>query len=667
MTYTTIQLRRGTTAEWTSANPVLALGEMGFDTDTRMSKIGDGSTAWNALQYVAGAGDSTAVDVTNYGATGNGTTDDTAAIHAARNASGPGGVVAFPAGTYLVNNLAANTANQRWELADGAVLKMKTGATNAIYVTADNVTISGGIVDCSNGTAHDGSQHPVRVDGDGCTVRGLTVNDSPLYGIACFDASQISISGCTINDSYYGAIWVQNSIAAPSDIYDISITDNVVNNSGDHSAGIGLYGSSTTQRVNRAVISGNVITVPSGQSDENSGAIGAVNCSDFIVADNVCRGSHIAISAPSAVRGVIADNIVRGFKQIGIEIPGNQDSVTVTGNVLDADGQPAISGVETSGGNIYNVSIAGNTIKNFTATSATMVRFNTGSVINRMTVTGNVLTSAAPGFRGILANGSVNNLVASGNVIDGTTSTATVAGIEFLRAVNGVAITGNQFSNLATAAVFMTAGTAVTQDHIRLMGNSYVSCPTPFLNSGYGDGAAALGSDVGTDVTPIFTSLQIGHNTDTTLTRMSAGKLAVEGVEIPTVSSNSTLTNKVLTSPKVDQLSDTNGKKSLGLTAVTNAVNYATLSNSATGNPIYFEAKGDDSNVNLYIQATGEIRLNPGTYNQVKVGGDPVGTKVAVPASAGASGTPGQWAADSSYIYVCTATNTWRRSALATW
>lgn len=38
-----------------------------------------------------------------------------------------------------------------------------------------------------------------------------------------------------------------------------------------------------------------------------------------------------------------------------------------------------------------------------------------------------------------------------------------------------------------------------------------------------------------------------------------------------------------------------------------------------------------------------------------------------VPASAGASGTLGQIAYDTGYIYICTATNTWKRVAIATW
>lgn len=45
----TIQVRRGTASVWSSENPVLEEGEIGFDTTNRVEKRGDGSTAWNAL------------------------------------------------------------------------------------------------------------------------------------------------------------------------------------------------------------------------------------------------------------------------------------------------------------------------------------------------------------------------------------------------------------------------------------------------------------------------------------------------------------------------------------------------------------------------------------------------------------------------------------------
>ena len=49
-----IKIRRGTAAQWTSANPTLADGELGYETDTARSKLGDGTTAWTALGYTVG-------------------------------------------------------------------------------------------------------------------------------------------------------------------------------------------------------------------------------------------------------------------------------------------------------------------------------------------------------------------------------------------------------------------------------------------------------------------------------------------------------------------------------------------------------------------------------------------------------------------------------------
>ena len=46
-----IQLRRGTSSNWSSTNPTLAQGEPGYITDTNQMKIGDGTTAWNSLPY----------------------------------------------------------------------------------------------------------------------------------------------------------------------------------------------------------------------------------------------------------------------------------------------------------------------------------------------------------------------------------------------------------------------------------------------------------------------------------------------------------------------------------------------------------------------------------------------------------------------------------------
>lgn len=49
-----IQFRRSTAAEWTAANPLLAIGELGLETDTGKFKVGNGSNNWTTLAYSSG-------------------------------------------------------------------------------------------------------------------------------------------------------------------------------------------------------------------------------------------------------------------------------------------------------------------------------------------------------------------------------------------------------------------------------------------------------------------------------------------------------------------------------------------------------------------------------------------------------------------------------------
>jgi hypothetical protein len=58
---TRMQQRRGTAAQWTAANPILAAGEIGFETDTNKFKMGNGTSTWTALQYFANAAELAAI------------------------------------------------------------------------------------------------------------------------------------------------------------------------------------------------------------------------------------------------------------------------------------------------------------------------------------------------------------------------------------------------------------------------------------------------------------------------------------------------------------------------------------------------------------------------------------------------------------------------------
>ena len=69
----------------------------------------------------------------------------------------------------------------------------------------------------------------------------------------------------------------------------------------------------------------------------------------------------------------------------------------------------------------------------------------------------------------------------------------------------------------------------------------------------------------------------------------------------------------------------------------------------------------------IFLDQTGTQVASLGATGIWTISGALIMSTTATPASAAASGTTGQIAWDSSYIYVCTATNTWKRVAIATW
>jgi hypothetical protein len=132
-----IMFRRGTAAEWALVNPVLASGEVGFETDTNKLKVGTGSLAWNSLGYVEGV-----VSSLNFGVT---SITGSLAV-----ANGGTGVASLAAGQILVGNgvlpmsgLAGSASGEflRWNASTNAWSGTAlTGTANQITVTSDATT-----------------------------------------------------------------------------------------------------------------------------------------------------------------------------------------------------------------------------------------------------------------------------------------------------------------------------------------------------------------------------------------------------------------------------------------------------------------------------------------------------------------------------------------------
>jgi hypothetical protein len=133
-----IQIRRDTAANWTSANTVLAQGELGAETDTSKIKIGDGSTAWSSLAYLIDVGGYLTATSTN--TLTNKTIRDT--VYALSG-------TAFDAtnGAVQTKTLATNTTfTDSLSSGDAIVLQLEAGASYTVtYPTMQWVTSGGNV------------------------------------------------------------------------------------------------------------------------------------------------------------------------------------------------------------------------------------------------------------------------------------------------------------------------------------------------------------------------------------------------------------------------------------------------------------------------------------------------------------------------------------------
>lgn len=85
-----------------------------------------------------------------------------------------------------------------------------------------------------------------------------------------------------------------------------------------------------------------------------------------------------------------------------------------------------------------------------------------------------------------------------------------------------------------------------------------------------------------------------------------------------------------------------------------------------TGSTAYSSGIGTEGNYPLEFATNGTVRASISGAGNVTFNGD-VRLATRTPASASATGTTGTVAWDANYLYVCTATDTWKRAALATW
>ena len=188
-----IQLRRDTAADWTSANPVLAEGEIGLERDTDQFKIGDGTTAWSSLAYAGEKGP-------------QGPSGADAAVFADGSSFAVvnGSGTATENGTELVN--AYNAAKTATPYGNA----LSSGNRFTVYVGPGTYTIGSQLAvdtDFINILSIDPEESIFLTDGILVTantsrLRGIDVGTNAFEG--CLDASNLVVENCTGGDYSFG-------------------------------------------------------------------------------------------------------------------------------------------------------------------------------------------------------------------------------------------------------------------------------------------------------------------------------------------------------------------------------------------------------------------------------------------------------------------------------
>ena len=513
MAYIQLQLRRGTASQWTFANPVLANGELGLETDTRLYKIGDGVTYWNSLAYGSiGAISTSSLNISN---TTSSTGTSTGAL-VIKGGAGIGGNLYVGGSIYINGQQVGAQSNTATNIAGGTTgsipIQSNTGLTGFIPIGGT------GSVLYSDGTTATWQ-----------TVSGLSnVNATNVYvqqtsedrnagGI--FYPTMVSAYDTDIQmDAVSTVTWddTNNILSSPKILVtatnaSVSTITGALTVAGGIGIGKGLYVGGIVTATNM-FLNGYQVSTSSALSIQLSGASqGTASTINFGTGTTVSVGANIATVQSADTLQLVTN---RGASTTNAVTVNNSTQSTST-----ASGALQVIGGVGIGGNLYvggivtatNMFLNGYQVSTSSALAiqlagvsqgtASTINFGTGTTVS---VGANIATvQSADTLQLVTGRGASSSNAIS--ITNSTQSTSTASGA--LQVVGGVGIGGNLYvggnitANQITVNYTTITQTIVTSPDIFTITNTTVSSSTA-------TGALTVVGGVG-----IGNNLYVGGNT----------------------------------------------------------------------------------------------------------------------------------------------------------
>jgi len=205
-----IQTRRDTAANWANNNPILASGELALETDTGLFKFGNGTAAWNNLQYTTGGGPRTNLFVSSITFLNQKTTLSPTPLTS---------IIALSSATTPIAAFTSSINSQVSCYNDPAYKCNQIASNGSLYVAVGQGTSS---ADCIQWSSDFSSWHPSNLPISTLTEAKTVLWDGALWWTG--GSGNATAPNAKLYNSHDGSNWTQ-VIANTTEIGPDTITD----------------------------------------------------------------------------------------------------------------------------------------------------------------------------------------------------------------------------------------------------------------------------------------------------------------------------------------------------------------------------------------------------------------------------------------------------------